>query len=432
MSNKKQQKAGNYSAAILIASLLVITISTVGLYQISARQRPNFKTERQLVDLPIDSEPQASLASGRPPTPQQQEALEKLKSVAKEPLKPISTNLKLKVVGDVMVHDTQLMDAKTTEGYGFRPMFAPVKPILSQGDLAIGNLETTMPGAERGYAAYPVFRTPDALAFGLKDAGFDVLTTANNHSLDSHFAGIAPTLARLDEQGIAHTGSFATEESSKEILIQEVNNIRLAVLAYTYGTNGIPIKHDWSINLINKEKIAADISRAQELEPDFIAVNIHFGSEYHTTQNAYQEDLANFLCASGVDLVFGSHPHVLQPMELRRATDHTELSQDCFIIYSLGNFIADQPERYKDSSVILEVNLKKDHLNDQKSIESVSYTPIWVDRKDQNGMLNFRVLPVEKAILDYQNGSDADISARDFQRLQRSLEDTRGILGKVE
>ena len=161
---------------------------------------------------------------------------------------PIEDNhFTMSVIGDIMCHDTQYRDAYTSAGtYDFSYVFEDIKGYISQADIAIGNLETTFAGKDRGYSNYPRFNTPEQLAYNLKDFGIDVVSTANNHSMDTNFSGLVSTLNYLDDAGISHTGTSATQEDQNEILIKEVNGVKIAFLAFTYGTNGIPVPSDKS------------------------------------------------------------------------------------------------------------------------------------------------------------------------------------------
>ena len=159
----------------------------------------------------------------------------------------------------------------------------------------------------------------------------------------------------LDENGISHMGTYASEEDSKEILVKDVNGIKIAMLAYTYGTNGIPIPSgkDFCVNLIDKAKIKADLDKAKELDVDLISVNMHWGAEYRLKPTTEQQQLADFLFENGVDLILGSHPHVLQSMEKREVTMPDGSTKQGFVIYSLGNFVSGQVKAYTKQSVIL-------------------------------------------------------------------------------
>ena len=218
--------------------------------------------------------------------------------------------IQLTTVGDIMMHEPQISsgyDVKT-KNYNYEYMYQEVAPYLKEGDLTIGNLELTLAGEAKKYTGYPQFNAPDAVADALKAAGFDVLTTANNHSLDRRFEGVKRTIDVLDERGLLHTGTYRTQEESKEILIQEVKGTKIAFLAYTYGTNGIKVDKgkEYSVNYINKDKIVKDIKEARLQEAEVICASVHFGVEYMRTPNQAQKDLVDLLVDNGVDIILGS------------------------------------------------------------------------------------------------------------------------------
>ncbi|MGL4345612.1 MAG: CapA family protein [Cellulosilyticaceae bacterium] len=325
------------------------------------------------------------------------------------------------VVGDIMMHQEQIDGGKTSGGYQFDYMFEAVKPYIEGADIAIGNLETTLAGREKGYTGYPAFNAPEQLAQALKNTGFDVITTANNHSLDRRYAGVSRTLAELDAVGLAHTGTSRTQAESQQVLIREVNGIKIAWMAYTYGTNGISPDQGkgYCVNYLNKDKMSKDIALAKKQGADLICVSMHFGEEYQREPNAKQKEWVDFLLANGVDVVLGSHPHVLQPMEKTKDGN--------FVIYSLGNFVSAQTSRYRDSSIVLNLTISKNFETGKTTVDGVDYTPIWTDLSRIGGKPHFRVLPVELAVNSYKSGSDTYISSRDYTRLIQSLGDTTSM-----
>ena len=254
------------------------------------------------------------------------------------------------IIGDIMCHGPNYNDAynSKTKTYDFSTFFKQISSYISDADISIGNLETTFAGGNKAYSGYPTFNSPPQLAQDVKDIGIDVLTTANNHSLDTGYSGLTNTIDELDELGISHTGTFKSEEDQNKILIKDVNGIKIAFLAYTYGTNGIPVPKgkEYCINLIDKDLIKSQLESAKELNPDIICVSMHWGIEYKIQQNSEQEELADFLFENGVDIILGSHPHVLEPMEKRTITLDDGTTKDGFVIYSLGNFMSAQKDKY--------------------------------------------------------------------------------------
>lgn len=211
---------------------------------------------------------------------------------------PENLSFTMAVTGDIMCHNTQYKDAfnSSTGKYDFSYVFEDVKKYIQTADVAVGNIETTFTGSEVGYSGYPTFNTPEALAYNLKDLGFDVLTTSNNHSLDKGYKGIESTIHYLDDADIAHTGTFTSEESQNTILFKNVKGVNIAFLSYTYGTNGIPVPNgkEYCINLIDKDLIKKHIELAKEGNPDLICVSMHWGVEYRTSATDEQKELADY------------------------------------------------------------------------------------------------------------------------------------------
>ncbi len=287
-----------------------------------------------------------------------------------------TTRLSLLFLGDVMQHDSQINDAwdPVSNRYDYTHCFRYVRPYIQAVDLAIGNLEVTLGG--KPYKGYPQFSAPDELAFALKEIGMDVLVTANNHSADRGKKGIERTIRILDSAGLVHTGTFVEEVDrlNEYPLLLSKNGFELALLNYTYGTNGLAVPVPNIVNLIDTALIRTDLEKAQSLNTDVIIVFMHWGNEYQSLPSKQQKMLAEFCFAHGADLVIGAHPHVLQPMEWRK--DSSQL-----VVYSLGNFVSGQRSRYRDGGAMLTVELEKvsfGHDSTVTSIDSVAYILQWV------------------------------------------------------
>lgn len=306
-----------------------------------------------------------------------------------------TSQLTLMAVGDIMMHSPQIKAGQTKDGYNFSPFFKEVQPILSQGDVVIGNLETTLSGPKLGYAGYPLFNSPDPLADAIKKAGFTFLTTANNHSLDYREYGLVRTIEQLERVGLPSTGTSRTLEERNQIKVIEKNKIKIAVLAYTYGTNGIPRPNgkEYMVNVWNEELAQQDVLKAKQMGVDLIIVALHYGGEYQPLPNNQQRKIADQLFSWGADIILGSHPHVLQPYEWREVlTEDGELKKG-FVIYSLGNFISNQRTVPRDIGGILKLKIVKKLENTQ--IEEVSFIPTWVHVYWKNRKLQYRILPME-------------------------------------
>lgn len=341
--------------------------------------------------------------------------------------------INIAVIGDIMCHNTQFQDAydKSTDSYDFTYVLEDVKEYLNEPDLTIGNLETTFAGKSVGYSGYPTFNTPEALAENLKYYGVDALSTVNNHCMDKGIKGLQSTIDELDKWGFKHTGTFKTEEDANKILTVDVNGIKMAIIAYTYGTNGItvPKEYEYSVNLIDKEKIASDIEKAKAENVDVIIAIMHWGIEYQTSPNEEQKDLTDFLFKNGVDIVLGGHPHVLQTMEKRDIELEDGTHKDGFIVYSLGNFISGQVKTYTKQSVILNIGLTKHNSEDAKkkiTIDDVSYVPVYM--YDSKGTKRYKLLDIRKNMKKYEEG-DSSVSKSLYDTLQSEIEHVYWIMG---
>ncbi len=346
---------------------------------------------------------------------------------------PDDITINMTVTGDVLCHNTNFWDAydASTDSYDFSYVFEDIEKYFSSADIAVGTIETSFAGKEAGYSNYPTFNSPEELATDLKELGYDVMAMATNHCLDKGYKGLVSTIEELDKAGIKHIGTYKSEEDSQEILIQDVKGIKMAFLNYTYGTNGIPIPagKEYSVNLIDKDKIKADIEKAKKLNADVICVNMHWGEEYRQTATQEQEELADFLFQNGVDLILGSHTHVLEPMEKRTVTLADGTKKDGFVIYSLGNFMSGQNANFTRQSVILDIQLTKKGKDNTISIDSVKYTPIYMYNIYAGKSMNrFKIMDIEEEIKKYDEG-DATIGAQLYNTLESELEHIYKVVG---
>ena len=335
------------------------------------------------------------------------------------------------VTGDIMCHNTQYADAKTGNSYDFSYVFEDIKKYIQTADIAVGNLETTFTGSSAGYSGYPTFNTPEALAYNLKDLGFDVLTTSNNHSLDKGYKGIESTINYLDDADIAHTGTFTSEEAQNTILYKYVKGVKIAFLSYTYGTNGIPIPSgkDYCINLIDKDLIKKHINLAKEGNPDLICVSMHWGIEYRTTPTDEQKELADFLFQNGADVILGNHPHVLEPMEKRTVTLEDGTQKDGFVIYSLGNFISGQVKEYTRDTAILNIKITKNGETGKITIDDASYVPLYM-YKGTTSTKAYKLLDINSCISAYEAGAQGSVGTSLYKTLVAELAKIKKILGE--
>lgn len=320
--------------------------------------------------------------------------------------------------GDAMQHQSQINTAKTETGYDYSECFRQVNYLTQGYDLAVINLEVTLAG--KPYTGYPRFGAPDEYAFALKDMGFNVFLTANNHSADRRKKGIERTILMLDSMRVKHTGTFV-DSIKRELyypLMMIKNGIRIAMLNYTYDTNGIPVDAPNVVNLIDKKQIFQDIQSAKQMKADIIIANMHWGYEYKLRPNKEQKELANFLVDNGVRLVIGSHPHVIQPVDIRKNDDG---SINSIIVYSLGNFVSGMKPVDTTGGLLFNIDISKKG-DSPVSIDTCNYSLVWTHKLMKGErIIGYKLLPVEK----YYNNEEAKktLGLKDY-RTMTSFADT--------
>ena len=343
----------------------------------------------------------------------------KIDSVQNEVELPDDVTINLAVIGDIMCHNTQYIDAYDNGIYNFSYVFDDIREELLQADFTVGNLETTFAGASRGYSSYPQFNTPESLAIAIKEAGIDLVSTANNHSLDTGYSGIESTIDFLDQNGILHTGTYKSPESQSQTVIAEIKGLKVAFLSFTYGTNGIsvPQGREYCINLIDDNFIIDRLNSAKEQNPDIICVFMHWGEEYELTPNEEQIHLANLLFDNGANIILGSHPHVLQKMEK---------NDKGFVIYSLGNFVSGQVKENTRDSIILNLAVTKKGTG-EVVVDSAKYTPIYT-YKSGSEKRQYKVLDIKRALDNFDAGNRY-ISEASYNLLKTEYNKILSIVG---
>jgi len=339
----------------------------------------------------------------------------------------------LATTGDIMCHNTNFQDAynSSTKSYDFSYYFTDIKQYLQEADITVGNLETTLSGAKRGYSGYPTFNTPEILAKNLKSAGFNLVTTANNHCMDKGYSGIESTIDFLDEADLAHTGTFKSKKDQETILIKNVKGVNIAFLSFTYGTNGIAIPKDksYAVNLIDKDLIKSQIELAKKQNPDLICVSMHWGIEYQTKANKEQQNLANFLFNNGVDVILGNHSHVPQQMEKRTIKLADGSTKDGFVIYSLGNFMANQNKQYTNDSAILKLQITKHKGEGKITIDKATYTPTYMYKNPNKSSKRFKILDINSEIKKYEAKASGAVSKSLYNTLVTERKNIKRIIG---
>ena len=346
---------------------------------------------------------------------------------------PTDTTFTMAAIGDIMCHNTQYNDAynKDTGAYDFSYVFDDISLYTKTADICVGNLETTFAGEDVGYSGYPTFNTPDSLAYELKDIGIDVLSTAGNHALDKGFNGLSRTIDVLNDADIAHTGTYKTEEEQNTILTKYVKGIKIAFVNFTYGTNGIkiPSGKEFCVNLIDNDLITKQLDLAKSQNPDIIVACMHWGNEYKTTPNDTQKELSTFLFQNGVDIILGTHPHVLEPMEKQTVTLEDGTTKDGFVIYSLGNFISGQTAENTKTSIILNLTITK-HTDGKITIDKAEYKPIYMYTDKSLKTKKMKLLDINKNIYNYENYIDSTINKTLYDILKNEQEKVTKIVGE--
>lgn len=299
-------------------------------------------------------------------------------------------------VGDAMQHQGQLDQARS-EGdgkyYDYSKCFQLIAPDVTAVDYAVCNLEVPLGGGP-DYSGYPCFSAPDSYAEALRDAGFDLFLTANNHSLDRGDRGARRTLTALDRIGVDHVGSYhdVAQRDTLVPFIKDIKGIKFAFLNYTYGTNGILPRDGMEIAGFDKEKMKHEIAEARKRGAEIVCVAIHWGVEYVLHENAEQRRMAEFLKEQGVDLIIGGHPHVIQPMRVER---NEKENKDVLVVYSLGNFISNMKTTDTRGGALLNVRIERDE-NGKARFKNASYDLLYSAKPTGKGT-NFMVVPSRMA-----------------------------------
>lgn len=403
-------KRKSYNILLSISVFLLITL--VGLVA-GARMTDNFrgfgriigKLSEQITQIvnPVKEDPTENKSPGQ--------------DAAQPPPEPDYVDITIASVGDILIHNTVYYAAydPATGSYDFTDQFRYVKPYLTDADITIANLETTLAGPEKGYSSYPKFNTPDSIVDALKDAGVDILTAANNHRMDTGIPGFYRTIRVVRNAGLDIIGIKA-EEKEKTYAIKDIKGVKVAFLNFGYGfprwdgsldINGLILPVDMSglVDIIIPEDLNKSINalsnKIQDAKNDgaeLIVVCMHWGDEYQRQPNEFQQKLATTMVALGADVIFGGHPHVLQPAVYLPSSEASRVP----VFYSLGNFISDQRKEtvddiYTEQGMIAKVTLRV-QKNQKPQPVGVEAIPTWVNKKTINGKYHYEVIPALEAL----------------------------------
>jgi poly-gamma-glutamate synthesis protein (capsule biosynthesis protein) len=323
--------------------------------------------------------------------------------------------------GDIMGHDEQIWSAENRETgeYDYDTVFSYIKSEISEAGLAISNFEVTLAGPP--YKGYPQFSSPEELAVACRNAGIDFFAMANNHSADRGKIGIIRTISKLDSLGIPHTGTFINSAARDSLCpaFIEKDGISLALLNYTYGTNGIVVQKPAIVNMLDKEIVTKDIEKAEKAGADLTILFLHWGTEYDTIPSASQTALAEYFFAQGVDLIIGSHPHVIQKMLWMKSPESTDGK---ILVYSLGNFVSNQRKPKTDGGAMVRIDFR--HAGDSLTVTNAGYYLTWVYTPIINYRKQFYILPCSK----YENMPGFFSKPEEYRQMKRFISESRKLL----
>lgn len=330
-----------------------------------------------------------------------------------------ANELDMLVVGDIMVHYPQLQSAYVGDGaYDFSQVFEPVRDKIESADISIGNLETVVSPSRKPYTGYPRFNSPPELVEMIANAGFDVLVTANNHTLDQGKTGIVETIETIERNKLTYVGTSVNEAKRYEVLDQ--NGIQIGIASFATALNGLDRlltddERAVMINLYSESLVYEVINELKALDVDLIVVYMHWGNEYQLKASKWQRDTASLLIESGVDIVLGSHPHVIQEIE-----GYMVEGEMRYVVYSMGNFISNQRNEtlgnaHTEDGMMVNFNIRKDNKSGRTDVVDVSIAPTYVHRYTENGAYQYRVLS-EDAVFKY----DAHVQNRALASFKRT------------
>lgn len=325
-------------------------------------------------------------------------------------------------VGDVMQHDAQIEAALNpkTGRYEYENGFQFIKPVIASYAIRVANLEVTLAG--KPYKGYPQFSAPDELAETLVRSGFNVILTANNHSCDRGDKGVIRTLDVLDELGVKHTGTFRSPEERTRTypLMIEENGYKIAMLNYTYGTNGLTVQAPLIVNYIDSAVIRKDVERARELKADYIVCNLHWGVEYKSLPNSYQKKWEAFCYDLGVDMVIGGHPHSVMPVEEKTIEGKEKLT-----VWSLGNFVSNMRTRITRGGLMVGTRIERNSANEIEISETHAHL-IYVLKKKEGAITHYYILPD----FDYNAYRPGFLTAEDLTHYTHFFADSRALFAQ--
>lgn len=310
----------------------------------------------------------------------------KVDEIVEEDTLPKSTKFSLVMVGDSLIHEAVYTNAKVNDTYDFKPMLDKMKPIISKYDLAYYNQETILGGSELGLSTYPAFNSPYEVGDAFLDTGFNLISLANNHTLDRGERAILNSCSYWKDKKVYTAGSYCSMEDRDRVKISEANGIKYAMLSYTTVDNGlsIPGGKSYYLNLYDPEVVKNDILKYRD-KVDYLMVAMHWGEEYNLYPVSEQKEIADYLSSLGVDLIIGTHPHVVEPIEYVNNT---------LVIYSLGNFLSAQKGIERTTGLMVSLDVVKDLTTNTISTQNIEAELLYNYTDEVKGYRsNFKIYP---------------------------------------
>ena len=343
---------------------------------------------------------------------------------------PELRSVRIRAAGDLITHQVQLDSARQSDGsYDFHPQYARIAGVLADADYTIANLETTIGRKDnKAYSGFPMFNTPESLLNTLKDAGIDFLTLANNHIMDRGFEGLQLTVDCVERYGFDYAGANRTPEEKARAVVVDAGGVRIGMLCYTEMTNGMKKKKDnspsrqYGVNYLGDADFDADVQKLRAAGAEVIIALPHWGVEYRREPTQSMESTAQKLVAAGVDVVLGSHPHMVQPVTTIEASTETGETRRGLVAWSLGNFISNQGKRYTDWGIVLDFTLKE-RESGGFDVTDVGVIPTFCWRRPDL----IQTLPA----LKYYDAAPEGMDAATWQRLRESVDDLREMIGDI-
>lgn len=333
--------------------------------------------------------------------------------------------------GDVIMHDAVIRSGKVSDDlYVYDDIFNEIKPYAEKADFSIVSFEGVSLESDTNYTGYPLFNAPPAIISAFSYAGFDMVNTGNNHSLDRKLSGLLETRSIIKKNKMQVIGTY-NDSAEPRHKIQDINGIKVGFLSYTYGLNMnenllTQEERDTHLSLIDEEKIQQQIKTLSPMS-DILVVLMHWGVEYKHEANKTQKDLADKMFQWGADIILGSHPHVVEPSEIREVNGETK-----YLIYGMGNFLSNQiggnnpNERNNDfteDSVLVNLEIEKDFNTGKTSLISVKHIPTWVYRYSVEGVYKYTIYPIPSPDLEMEDGKLAEKLINSYKRTMEKLRD---------